>query len=98
MTLTVTSRERYLTAPRKPNATRMVKRAFRFEESLAELEQLVERMEQGNLPLEESLKLFERGIQLTRSCQKALKEAEQKVQVLLEENGEPTLQPFTDES
>ncbi len=76
----------------------MVKKAVRFEDSLAELEQLVERMEQGNLPLEESLKLFERGVQLTRSCQKALKEAEQKVQILLEENGESTLQPFTDES
>ena len=75
----------------------MVKKAFQFEESLAELEQLVERMEQGNLPLEESLKLFERGVQLTRSCQKALKDAEQKVQVLLEENGEPTLKPFADE-
>jgi exodeoxyribonuclease VII small subunit len=76
----------------------MVKKAVRFEDSLSELEQLVERMEQGNLPLEESLKLFERGVQLTRTCQKALKEAEQKVQILLEENGEPTLQPFTDES
>ncbi len=76
----------------------MVKKAVRFEESLAELEQLVERMEQGNLPLEESLKLFERGVQLTRTCQKALKEAEQKVQILLEENGESTLQPFNDES
>jgi exodeoxyribonuclease VII small subunit len=75
----------------------MVKKAVRFEESLAELEQLVERMEQGNLPLEDSLKLFERGVQLTRSCQKALKDAEQKVQILLEENGEPTLQAFTDE-
>ena len=75
----------------------MVKKAVRFEESLAELEQLVERMEQGNLALEDSLKLFERGVQLTRSCQKALKEAEQKVQILLEENGEPTLQAFTDE-
>ncbi len=76
----------------------MVKKAFHFEESLAELEQLVERMEQGNLPLEESLKLFERGVQLTRTCQKALKDAEQKVQILLEENGEPTLKAFTDES
>jgi len=75
----------------------MVKKAVRFEESLAELEQLVERMEQGNLPLEDSLKLFGRGVQLTRSCQKALKDAEQKVQILLEENGEPTLQAFTDE-
>ncbi len=76
----------------------MVKKAVRFEDSLAELEQLVERMEQGNLPLEDALKLFERGVQLTRTCQKALKEAEQKVQILLEENGEPTLQPFDDES
>jgi exodeoxyribonuclease VII small subunit len=76
----------------------MAKRPPPFEESLNELEQLVERMEQGNLPLEEALKLFERGIQLTRTCQKALKEAEQKVQILLEENGEPLLKPFTDES
>jgi exodeoxyribonuclease VII small subunit len=76
----------------------MVKKTVPFEESLAELEQLVERMEQGNLALEESLKLFERGVQLTRTCQKALKEAEQKVQILLETNAEPTLQPFTDES
>lgn len=75
----------------------MVKKAVRFEDSLAELEQLVERMEQGNLPLEDALKLFERGVRLTRSCQQALKEAEQKVQILLEENGEPTLQPFNDE-
>jgi exodeoxyribonuclease VII small subunit len=76
----------------------MVKKTVPFEESLAELEQLVERMEQGNLALEESLKLFERGVQLTRTCQKALKEAEQKVQILLEQNGEPTLKPFSDES
>jgi len=75
----------------------MVKKNFRFEESLAELEQLVERMEQGHLSLEESLKLFERGIELSRGCQKALKEAEQKVQVLLKENGEATLQTFSDE-
>lgn len=75
----------------------MVKKALQFEESLAELEQLVERMEQGNLPLEESLKLFERGVQLARGCQKALKEAEQKVQILLEEKGEPILKAFIDE-
>ena len=76
----------------------MVKKSVNFEESLAELEQLVERMEQGNLALEESLKLFERGVQLTRTCQNALKEAEQKVQILLETNGEPKLQAFNDES
>ena len=54
---------------------------FDFEAALKELEGLVERMEKGELPLEESLQKFERGIELTRSCQKALQEAEQKVQV-----------------
>ncbi|QXP82802.1 exodeoxyribonuclease VII small subunit [Methylococcus sp. ANG] len=75
----------------------MARKPPSFEEALAELEQLVERMEQGNLPLEESLKLFERGIELTRTCQKALQDAEQKVQILLEENSLPTLKPFRDE-
>ena len=75
----------------------MGKKTFRFEDSLAELEKLVERMEEGSLPLEDSLKLYERGVQLTRACQKALKEAEQKVQILQEQDGETTLQPFTDE-
>ena len=68
-----------------------------FEDSLAELEQLVEQMEQGDISLEESLKSFERGVKLTRTCQKALQEAEQKVQILLEKNGQQTLEPFTDE-
>lgn len=68
-----------------------------FEESLAELEQLVEQMERGELSLEDSLKSFERGVALTRTCQKALQEAEQKVQILLEKNGTQTLEPFTDE-
>ena len=73
----------------------MSKKPPRFEDSLQELEQLVERLEQGDASLEESLKAFERGIQLTRTCQKALKEAEQKIQVLLEESGETQLKPFT---
>jgi exodeoxyribonuclease VII small subunit len=55
-----------------------------FESALAELEALVERMEQGDVSLEESLQLFERGVNLTRTCQLALKAAEQKVQILLE--------------
>jgi exodeoxyribonuclease VII small subunit len=75
----------------------MARKPPSFEEALAELEQLVERMEQGNLPLEESLKLFERGIELTRTCQKSLQDAEQKVRILLEENSLPTLKPFRDE-
>ena len=53
-----------------------------FEEALAELEALVENLEQGDLPLEDSLKSFERGIELTRTCQQALKEAEQKIEIL----------------
>ena len=65
-----------------------------FETALAELEALVEKMEQGDLSLDESLKQFERGVQLTRSCQQALKEAEQKVQTLLEKDGQPSLEPF----
>jgi exodeoxyribonuclease VII small subunit len=56
-----------------------------FETALHELEQIVERMEQGELSLEESLKQFERGIVLTRSCQQALHDAEQKVQILLKQ-------------
>jgi exodeoxyribonuclease VII small subunit len=55
-----------------------------FEAALEELEQLVERMETGELTLEESLKAFERGVVLTRDCQKALKDAELRVQALTE--------------
>ena len=68
-----------------------------FEDSLAELEQLVSQLEQGDISLEESLKSFERGVFLTRTCQKALQDAEQKVQILIEKNGTQTLEPFTDE-
>ncbi len=53
-----------------------------FEDSLSELEALVEALEEGNLSLDESLKSFERGIKITRECQQALKMAEQRVSVL----------------
>ena len=66
-----------------------------FEGALQELEALVEKMEDGNISLEESLKYFERGIVLTRTCQQALAEAEQKVQILLEKNGSQQLEPFS---
>lgn len=68
-----------------------------FEQSLQELEALVEKMEAGNLSLEESLKYFERGVALTRNCQKALTEAEQKVRILLEKNGKEQLHDFEPE-
>ena len=58
-----------------------------FEKALAELEKLVETMEKGDLTLEESLKHFERGVSLTRACQQALADAEQKVSILTR-NGE----------
>jgi exodeoxyribonuclease VII small subunit len=65
-----------------------------FEQALAELEALVEKMEQGDLSLEESLQSFERGIQLTRNCQQALQAAEQKVQILLDKDGGAQLEDF----
>ncbi len=68
-----------------------------FETALAELEALVEKMEQGDLSLDESLKQFERGVQLTRACQQALREAEQKVQILLEKDGQASLETFDGE-
>jgi exodeoxyribonuclease VII small subunit len=68
-----------------------------FEDSLAELEKLVSQLERGDISLEESLTAFERGVALTRTCQQALQQAEQKVQILLDKNGTQTLEPFTDE-
>jgi exodeoxyribonuclease VII small subunit len=61
---------------------------FDFENALEQLEELVSSMEKGELSLEESLQAFEKGIKLTRECQTALKKAEQKVKVLINENGD----------
>ena len=66
-----------------------------FERSLAELESLVERLERGDLPLDEALKTFERGIQLTRHCQTALKSAQQKVEILMKRSGANVTEPFS---
>ena len=68
-----------------------------FEAAIKELENLVERMEQGDQSLEQSLKDFERGVELTRTCQQALKLAEQKVQQLQQQAGQAELIPFDDE-
>ncbi len=65
----------------------MAKKTPKFEKALAELEKLVEDMEQGNLSLEDSLKRFEKGIALSSECQQALQNAELKVKKLVEENG-----------
>jgi len=76
-------------APRK----KAVKK-INFEKSFAELENLVQVLEQGDIPLEDALKNFERGIQLTQACQKALSEAQQKVQILMTENETNILEDF----
>ena len=67
---------------------------FNLEKSLAALEALVEELESGDLPLEKAMKKFEDGIKLTRGCQTALKEAEQKVEVLLQSAGGEELEEF----
>ena len=67
---------------------------FNLEKSLADLEELVEELESGDLPLEKALKKFEDGIKLTRGCQTALKEAEQKVEILLKSAGGEELEDF----
>ncbi len=65
-----------------------------YEASVLELESLVNRLEQGDISLEESLKLYESGVLLTRDCQDALQAAEQKVQMLLKQSGQSTLVDF----
>lgn len=67
---------------------------FNFETALGELNTLVEQLETGKLSLEQSLAAFERGIKLTRECQQALTNAEQKVHILLDKNGETSLEPY----
>ena len=69
-------------------------KAVDFEQALGELEAEVERLEHGELPLEEALKQFERGIELTRGCQASLKQAEQRVEILLAKSPEAAPEPF----
>jgi exodeoxyribonuclease VII small subunit len=70
--------------PRQPN----------FEQTLAELEALVARLESGELPLDQALAAFEQGVKLTRACQAALQAAQQKVQILTQQGGEARLADF----
>lgn len=65
-----------------------------FETAMKELEQIVESMENDQLPLDESLKQFERGVELSRICQNSLKQAEQKVEQLVKKHGELVIEPF----
>jgi len=70
------------------------RKTVNLEKSLTDLEDLVEELEAGDLPLEKAMKKFEEGIKLTRGCQAALKEAEQKVEILLKSAGGEDLETF----
>jgi exodeoxyribonuclease VII small subunit len=65
-----------------------------FETSLEELEKVVKELEEGDIPLEQALALFEKGIGLSESCRKQLEEAETRVEILLKKNGKVQAEPF----
>ncbi|MBX3301702.1 MAG: exodeoxyribonuclease VII small subunit [Nitrospira sp.] len=70
----------------------------KFEQAMARLEAIVGELEKGDLPLDESLKIFEEGIRLSKNCLKVLEEAEKKVEVLVQDkNGKKQLRAFTSE-
>ena len=66
----------------------------RFEDCLQRLEQIVDDLEKGNVPLEQALKLFEEGVRLSATCRKELEEAEGKVEILLKQNGKLQPEPY----
>ena len=70
------------------------KKTINVEKALSDLEELVEELESGDLPLEKAMKKFEEGIKLARGCQAALKDAEQKVEILLQSAGGEDLEEF----
>ena len=70
------------------------KKTINLEKALTDLEEIVEELESGDLPLEKAMKKFEEGSKLTRNCQAALKEAEQKVEILLKSAGGEDLEEF----
>src|SRR4030088_3527104 len=82
--------------PQEPVALVRNSKGPDFEQALAELEGLVERLERGDLPLDEALKIFERGVALTRHCQASLQAAQQKVEILLKRSGQSAaaIEPF----
>jgi len=74
-----------------------MKEKIKFEEALEELEGIVKKLEQGGLPLEESLEVFEKGMNLSKFCFKKLNEAQRKIEILTknEETGEISIKPFS---
>lgn len=79
-------------------AKKNAKKTNSFESNLDALEQLVDKLEQGDLPLEQALQEFEQGIKLARECQQALKTAEQKVQILLDKHADAEATEYTPET
>lgn len=74
-------------------------KAKTFESSLEELERIVRDLEQGELPLEKSLELFEKGVKLSRECQERLSQAERRIEILMRDTqGRPAVRPFEPES
>ena len=70
----------------------------KFEAALARLEEIVKELETGDLPLEQSLKLYEEGIKLSRLCNKRLEDAERRVEILLKsKNGQVKAEPFEEQ-
>ncbi len=73
-------------------------KAKNFESSLAELERVVRELERGDLPLDQSLELFEQGVRLSRECQERLNQAERRIEVLLSDGeGRPIITAFDEE-
>ncbi|RLA85816.1 MAG: exodeoxyribonuclease VII small subunit [Deltaproteobacteria bacterium] len=68
-----------------------------FEQSLRELEEIVEELERGDLPLEEALRLFEKGVELSRICHRKLDEVKRRVEILMREGERLVSRPFEEE-
>ena len=73
------------------------KKEPKFEEALKRLEQIVEELETGELPLEESMKQYEEGVHLSKLCAKRLEEAKKKIELLMKENGKAFTKPLREE-
>ena len=71
---------------------------IKFEKALKRLEEIVEKLEEGDLDLDQSLKLFEEGVKLSKVCNKRLSEAQKKIEILTKENGELKTEPFGEEA
>lgn len=69
-----------------------------FEDNLVELDNIVNQLESNQLSLEDALKAFEKGVKLSKDCQTVLTQAEQKVQILLEQQGNESLETFDPEA